>query len=96
MNKSSIIAASIFLSLSPIANADVVSLVDSYEVPNSEQGVIRPTRGMTMNTVMAKFGTAEQESAAVGEPPITKWTYPEFTVYFEQNIVIYSVVPINQ
>ena len=30
--------------------------------------------------------------AAVGNPPITRWEYPSFVVFFENNIVLHSVV----
>jgi hypothetical protein len=45
-----------------------------------------------MAAVEAKFGTPEQKIAAVGEPPITRWIYPEFEVFFEYDKVIHSVV----
>ncbi len=67
--------------------------VPSYSVPNSSEGVMRPTRGMSMSTVAQKFGEAQQKSSAIGEPPITKWTYSDFIVYFEYSHVIHSVIP---
>jgi hypothetical protein len=67
--------------------------VPSYVVPNSSEGIVRPTRGMSKSVVEQKFGEPEQKSPAVGEPPITKWTYPDFIVYFEYNHVIHSVIP---
>ena len=41
-----------------------------------------PARGMTMDKVQARFGTPSQKLAAIGQPPITRWEYPGFTVYF--------------
>ncbi len=67
--------------------------VPSYVVPNSSEGIVRPTRGMSKSAVEQKFGEPEQKSPAVGDPPITKWTYPDFLVYFEYNHVIHSVIP---
>jgi outer membrane protein assembly factor BamE (lipoprotein component of BamABCDE complex) len=52
-----------------------------------------PTRGMTMNQVAAKFGTPVTKVPAVGKPPISRWEYPGFIVYFEADHVIHSVVP---
>jgi hypothetical protein len=86
------IAVSLFLATASLAQADVVSIIDSYDAPNTEQGVLRPIRGMSMAQVEQKFGQAEETSPAVGEPPITVWSYPDFKVYFEHNLVIYSVV----
>ncbi|PCH65517.1 MAG: hypothetical protein COC04_01680, partial [Gammaproteobacteria bacterium] len=59
----------------------------------TSEGVMRPTRGMSMTDVEQKFGQPEQRSDAVGEPPITQWEYSDFNVYFEHSTVIHSVVP---
>jgi hypothetical protein len=52
----------------------------------------RPSGGMTMHAVEAKFGAPQQRQAAVGEPPISRWDYQGFTVYFERDRVIHTVV----
>ncbi|MBL1319474.1 MAG: hypothetical protein COA63_000240 [Methylophaga sp.] len=67
--------------------------VPSYAVSNSSEGILRPTRGMSKSAVEQKFGTPDQKSAAIGDPPISKWTYSDFIVYFEYNHVIHSVIP---
>ena len=51
----------------------------------------RPTRGMTMDAVEAKFGAPTTRHPAVGEPPITRWDYPDFSVYFEHQYVLHAV-----
>lgn len=48
-----------------------------------------PSRGMSMETVKSRFGEPEQTSPAVGEPPIMRWMYGDFTVYFENNRVLH-------
>lgn len=53
--------------------------------------VTTPVRASTMNTVEQAFGKPEQILPAVGDPPITRWVYPDFTVYFERQYVIHSV-----
>ncbi|MDF1588831.1 MAG: hypothetical protein P1P93_06690 [Gammaproteobacteria bacterium] len=89
-----VIAWTVLLSATAITQAEVISITDPrYDVPNSVEGVTRPVQGMTMASVEKKFGQAVQKSAAVGEPPITRWTYPDFVVFFEHNLVIHSVVP---
>ena len=50
-----------------------------------------PARGMSMDSVEARFGTPINRMAAVGEPPITRWEYADFTVYFEYRFVIHAV-----
>ncbi|WP_405234657.1 hypothetical protein [Lentisalinibacter salinarum] len=52
----------------------------------------RPTRGMTMQKVQSDWGQPTMRRAPVGEPPITRWEYPEFVVYFEHNRVIHAVL----
>lgn len=56
----------------------------------SEQGN-RPARGMSMDKVEATYGAPTHRVAPVGEPPITRWEYPGFVVYFEHQVVIHSV-----
>lgn len=51
-----------------------------------------PVRGMTKNEVEAKFGAPSEKIPAVGEPPISRWVYPDYTVYFEKQYVIHSVI----
>lgn len=51
----------------------------------------RPARGMTMDKVAAKWGAPAAKDAAVGQPPITRWEYPGFIVYFEYDHVIHAV-----
>ncbi len=52
----------------------------------------RPTRGMTMQKVQSDWGQPTMRRAPVGEPPITRWEYPQFVVYFEHNRVIHAVL----
>jgi hypothetical protein len=54
--------------------------------------VDHPTRGMTMDKVEAKFGAPTKRDAAVGEPPITRWEYPGFVVFFEHQYVLHTVI----
>lgn len=51
-----------------------------------------PKRGSTMAAVEAKFGAPANRSGAVGNPPITKWYYPNFVVVFEHDRVLHAVV----
>lgn len=85
------------VSFTTAVQAEVLSIADpSYQLSNDESGVLRPTQGMSMMEVEQKFGMPEQKFAAVGEPPITRWQYANFIVYFEHNSVIHSVVPRDQ
>ena len=55
----------------------------------------RPSRGMTADSVESKFGTPEAKRAAVGEPPISRWEYKDFVVFFEYDRVIHAVAKRN-
>jgi hypothetical protein len=57
-----------------------------------ESDVVTPARGMTMDQVSTKFGAPVSKTPAVGKPPISRWEYPGFVVYFEHEHVIHSVV----
>ena len=85
----------VILAMSSSAHADVLLLDKIAAEPvNAEgsEGLPRPTRGMSMKRVLAKFGGPWSETPQVGDPPITRWYYPGFTVYFEYQYVITSVV----
>ncbi len=61
-------------------------------VGNSPSAASRPAHGISMATVLQRFGEPDSRIPAVGEPPITRWNYADFTVYFEHNLVIHSVM----
>jgi hypothetical protein len=50
-----------------------------------------PVRGMHMEQVEISYGKPMSIDPPVGEPPITRWDYPGFSVYFEYSYVIQSV-----
>jgi len=70
--------------------AETVVVDDQVSVRNSD--INCPGRGMTMKTVEAKFGAPQERHPAVGAPPISRWDYPTFSVFFEHEYVIHSVV----
>jgi hypothetical protein len=45
-----------------------------------------------MATVQSRFGEPSNRHATVGEPPITRWDYPQFSVYFEHDRVLHTVL----
>ena len=75
------------------AHADTL-LLDAITAapPNSSSGVARPRHGSTMSEVSTQYGEPTSKKDAVGEPPITRWVYPGYTVYFEHDRVIDVVV----
>ena len=62
------------------------------QVAVKPSGVETPTRGSSMTAVEARFGAPANKSSPVGNPPITKWFYPNFVVVFENDKVLHAVV----
>ena len=52
-----------------------------------------PLKGMNMDDVRTRFGNADRALPAVGNPPITRWIYKDYVVYFEYSHVIHAVRP---
>lgn len=50
-----------------------------------------PRRGMDMSKVMNELGEPVIRHPAIGNPPITRWDYPDRIVYFEYSHVIHVV-----
>jgi hypothetical protein len=76
--------------LAPLAHGDNL-LLDGIDVARPSAH-LRPARGTSMAAVQERFGAPAQQQAAIGDPPITRWEYPGFVVYFENDLVIHSVV----
>ncbi len=75
------------LGLAASANADTLK---TSGINAGEDGS-RPMRGTTQTQVEAKYGSPVSKRAAVGDPPISRWDYQNFTVYFEHDRVIHAV-----
>lgn len=65
-------------------------LLDGIDAARSSTD-LRPARGISMDRVEAQFGPPTTRQAAVGDPPIERWDYPGFVVYFEHQYVIHAV-----
>jgi hypothetical protein len=77
----------------PAAAGDTL-LVERTQVAAKMQ---LPKRGASMASVESAFGAPATKHAAVGggsasTPPITRWDYAGFSVYFENGHVVNSVV----
>ena len=78
----------LLLVLSPTLPAEELS------IPVGQQGAAEmtlPSRGDSKIGVLERFGLADEERPPVGQPPITRWDYRDFSVYFEGDRVINSV-----
>lgn len=88
------LSALLVTALVPVVHADTLRLSDAIaqEPPNASNGLPRPRGGMSMAQVRARFGEPANAIQAVGEPPISRWVYNGYTVYFEHDLVLNSVV----
>lgn len=86
----------LFLALIALTGAPAAG-ADTLEMPEgaAERPAVAmelPGKGMSMKQVRARFGEPQETRAPVGEPPITRWVYDGYTVYFEHQYVIHSVL----
>jgi hypothetical protein len=89
------LALAVVLAPAPAAAGDTL-LVDRVQ---SEAAVALPSRGSSMSQVQARFGAPVQKLPPISgpnarkyNPPITRWVYSNFEVYFEYNHVIDAVL----
>lgn len=73
-----------------------VVIAEDIRIPIGEQGkdqaqIDMPTKGMSKERVKSLFGEPLEDIPAKGQPPISRWKYQEFTVYFDSNTVIHCV-----
>lgn len=64
----------------------------NIEAATKSSGLSRPTKGMSSADVEQRYGVPRQRVPAVGDPPISRWVYDRFVVYFESDRVIHTVV----
>jgi hypothetical protein len=76
--------------LAGTAAAETIVVNDQVQVAPSQ--VDRPKRGSTMGDVEKHFGAPVNRHPTVGQPPITRWDYNGFSVFFEKDRVIDAVV----
>jgi len=91
---STIIIAALLAPATAFADtANTPMLAEAVIVPKDQpQGRANvPGRGMTMEQVQRRWGKPTNQLGAVGEPPISRWVYDGFTVYFERRAVIHAV-----
>ena len=86
--------------LATVLMAATAAHADSFDVRSNAAHGHRsdvPHRGMTMAQVEQAYGAPVDKLPTAGgdaprHPPINRWRYNGFTVYFERNRVIHSVV----
>ncbi|MDZ4728811.1 MAG: hypothetical protein SH820_02570 [Xanthomonadales bacterium] len=51
-----------------------------------------PENGSNMVEVETRYGAPSSKGNPVGDPPITQWTYERWSVYFEYDKVLFTVL----
>lgn len=73
------------------AHAETVAIPLGNQAPEL-QDISRPNKGLTTEQVLKSYGQPLKQTPAVGTPPISRWTFDDFVVYFESNKVIHTVL----
>ena len=81
-------AIALLAAFGAMANAQTVNM--DGVTAGSNDG--RPSRGMTQASVESRYGSPVSVDAPVGDPPISRWEYADFVVFFEYDKVIHAVV----
>jgi hypothetical protein len=78
-----------FWAVLSVATAGDILLIEKVEERQSRD---LPGNGLSMSQVESRYGSPVEKRSAVGDPPITRWIYPDYSVFFEHDLVIESVV----
>lgn len=85
-----VLAAALLTATSSVAVAEVIKIPVGSQ--NAASSVERPAMGMLKPAVVSHYGEPLQRHPAVGNPPIERWDYESFSVYFEYDHVVHSVM----
>ena len=80
------------IGLALLGGTPVLADVLLMEGIQSAPAVDTPHNGITMAQVRQQYGNPVSEHPAVGDPPITRWDYDDYSVFFENDLVLHSVV----
>ncbi len=68
--------------------ADVLLIDEVRQVESMDL----PENGQSKADVESKFGEPAARHGAVGDPPISRWDYERYSVYFEHDLVLFTVL----
>ena len=85
---SAMLAACFGLLPSGSVSADVLLIEEVRQAERMEL----PLNGMKQAEVRERFGAPAQSNSPVGDPPITRWDYDGWSVYFEYDLVLFTVL----
>ncbi|MCW8841678.1 MAG: hypothetical protein OQL05_10290 [Gammaproteobacteria bacterium] len=75
----------------PLSAEQLQMPAEGQSAPHSRTAMDMPVKGMSKAQVEQVFGKPRQILAPIGDPPISRWVYESYTVYFEYSHVIHSV-----
>jgi len=78
----------VFLLLSCVTYADVLLIEEVRATRNMDL----PENGYSKAEIESRYGSPQNKHQQVGDPPITRWDYDRFSVYFEYDLVLTSVL----
>lgn len=78
-----------WLLIGPPLQAETINIPLGQQAGASHQPL--PVHGTSHSSVLQRYGEPVARHPAVGQPPISRWDYPDFSVYFEHNHVVHSV-----
>ncbi len=73
----------------PVLGSAASDAMTTAKFPNLRDEL--PPNNMVETTVLEKFGEPAQRIPPVGNPPISRWKYADYIVYYEWDRVIISV-----
>jgi hypothetical protein len=93
MKLAQIALLSVTVIISAQAGADILKMPDSaYGVT---QGTSSVPRGVSQAHVLKHFGEPSRRYRPVGDPAISSWEYSGFRIYFEDGMVLHTVVSVR-
>jgi hypothetical protein len=88
MTKRRIVSAlALLVAFGSLASAETINM----DGATARSDDTRPSRGMTQASVESRYGSPVSVKAPVGDPPISRWEYASFVVFFEHDKVIHAV-----
>lgn len=83
-----IVFVTFLLIFSGLAGADVLIVDEVRQVEKMDL----PKNGQSKSDIEGKFGAPAKRHQPVGDPPISRWDYESYSVYFEHDLVLFSVL----
>ncbi len=91
LSRSLLTSGLLVMAIALAVRAEVIHIPVGQQAPE-KQDLPRPVRGMSAGHVLEQYGLPTSKSGPVGDPPISIWRYPDYSVYFESDTVIHSVL----